>query len=321
MRVAAAVAVATAGILAAREEIHGWVARITWPELRSAVVLLAMTFIVLPIVPDKAIGPFGGVNPREIWLIAIVLAGVSFVGYVGVRVLGARQGILVAGAAGGLASSTAVTITNARHAAAGEATPALLAGGVALATAVSFLRVIAIIAVLQSTLLSLACACAARCHCGRYCTQPPVVARPNRTQQAYSTIRISESVWLLVGHRICHFSRDHCCCRPGDQRARGRDWCDRRRRRHGTCRCRRYYGFDGEARAADLVDAERGVRDLGGGSNQYAEQTDDRHNYRKQPFCALSRRDNGGLLRGGRDSAMADGSVWLRLRVRLTFPR
>jgi uncharacterized membrane protein (DUF4010 family) len=156
MRVAAAVAVVTAGILAAREEIHGWVARITWPELRSAVVLLAMTFIVLPIVPDKAIGPFGGVNPRDIWLIAIVLAGVSFVGYVGVRVLGARQGILVAGAAGGLASSTAVTITNARHAAAGEATPALLAGGVALATAVSFLRVIAIIAVLQSTLLSLA---------------------------------------------------------------------------------------------------------------------------------------------------------------------
>jgi uncharacterized membrane protein (DUF4010 family) len=156
MRVAAAVAVATAGILAAREEIHGWVARITWPELRSAVVLLAMTFIVLPIVPDKAIGPFGGVNPREIWLIAIVLAGVSFVGYVGVRVLGARQGILAAGAAGGLASSTAVTITNARHAAAGEATPALLVGGVALATAVSFLRVIAIIAVLQSTLLSLA---------------------------------------------------------------------------------------------------------------------------------------------------------------------
>jgi uncharacterized membrane protein (DUF4010 family) len=64
-----------------------------------------------------------------------------------------RRGILVSGAAGGLASSTAVTITNARHAAAGEATPALLAGGVALATAVSFLRVIAIVAVLQSTLL------------------------------------------------------------------------------------------------------------------------------------------------------------------------
>jgi uncharacterized membrane protein (DUF4010 family) len=110
MRVAAAAAVATAGILAAREDIHGWVAKITWPELRSALVLLAMTFIVLPIVPDDPIGPFGGANPREIWLIAIVLAAVSFLGYLGVRVLGTQRGILVSGVAGGLASSTAVTV-------------------------------------------------------------------------------------------------------------------------------------------------------------------------------------------------------------------
>ncbi len=153
VRVAAAAAVATAGILAAREDIHSWVARITWPELRSVLVLLAMTFIVLPVVPDDPIGPFGGVNPREIWLIAIALAGVSFLGYVGVRLLGAQQGILISGAAGGLASSTAVTVANARHAAAGEATADLLAAGVALATAVSFLRVIAIVAALQSSLL------------------------------------------------------------------------------------------------------------------------------------------------------------------------
>jgi uncharacterized membrane protein (DUF4010 family) len=153
MRVAAAAAVATAGILAAREEIHGWVARITSAELQSALVLLAMTFIVLPVVPDDPIGPFGGVNPREIWLIAIVLAGVSFLGYVGVRALGVQRGILLSGAVGGLASSTAVAVTNARHAAAGDAAPALLAGGVALATAVSFVRVITIVAVLQSRLL------------------------------------------------------------------------------------------------------------------------------------------------------------------------
>jgi len=155
MRVAAALAVAAAGILAAREDIHSWVARITWPELRSSLVLLAMTFVVLPVVPDDPIGPFGGVNPREIWLIAIVLAGVAFLGYVGVRVLGAQQGILISGAAGGLASSTAVAVANARHAAAGEATADLLAAGVALATAVSFLRVTAIVAALQSSLLPL----------------------------------------------------------------------------------------------------------------------------------------------------------------------
>ncbi len=94
-------------------------------------------------------------KPREIWLIAIVLAGVSFIGYVAVKVLGARHGTLLAAAAGGLVSSTAVAASNARRAAAGEGTPRLLAAGVALATAVSFARVVAIVAVLKPDLLRL----------------------------------------------------------------------------------------------------------------------------------------------------------------------
>lgn len=155
MRVAAAAAVAATGILAARENIHTWVARITWPELRSALVLLAMTFVVLPVLPDMTIGPYGGVNPREIWLIAIVLAGVSFLGYVAVRVFGAERGVLLASAAGGLMSSTAVTMANARRAAAGEGAPRLLAAGVATASAISFLRVVGIVAVMQPVLLRL----------------------------------------------------------------------------------------------------------------------------------------------------------------------
>lgn len=154
IRIAAAAAVAATGILAAREEIHGWVARITWEELRSALVLLAMTVIVLPLVPDQAIGPAGGVNPREVWLIAIVLAGVSFVGYGAVKMFGARRGVLLAAFAGGLVSSTAVTLAHARRAASGEGAP-LLAAGVAIASAVSFLRVMAIVAALKAELLTI----------------------------------------------------------------------------------------------------------------------------------------------------------------------
>jgi uncharacterized membrane protein (DUF4010 family) len=154
-RVAAAVAVGATGILAARRDIHAWVARITWPELRSALVLLAMTFIVLPVVPDLSIGPSGGVNPREVWLIAIVLAGVSFLGYGAVKLFGAEHGVLLAGFAGGLASSTAVTLANARRAGAGEGAPRLLAAGVSTATAVSFIRVIGIVAAIKPALLVL----------------------------------------------------------------------------------------------------------------------------------------------------------------------
>ena len=114
-----------------------------------------MTFIALPIMPAEPIGPFGGVNPREVWLIAIVLACVSFMGYAAVKHLGARPGVLLAAAAGGLVSSTAVTVANARRAAANEGSPRLLAAGVSVATAVSFLRVFTIAGVLQPTFLLL----------------------------------------------------------------------------------------------------------------------------------------------------------------------
>jgi uncharacterized membrane protein (DUF4010 family) len=155
MRAAAALAVAGSLILALRDPLHGWVEKLTWPELRSALVLLAMTFIALPIMPNAPIGPFGGVNLREVWLIAIVLAGASFVGYVAVKYFGASHGVLLAGAAGGLASSTAVTITNARRAASHEGSPRLLAAGVAMASGVMFLRVFAIVLVLKPNLLVL----------------------------------------------------------------------------------------------------------------------------------------------------------------------
>jgi uncharacterized membrane protein (DUF4010 family) len=155
VRVAAASAVATAGILIVREELHGWVARLTLAEFESGLILLAMTFIALPIVPDRSMGPFGGVNPRAVWIIAIVLASVSFAGYVAVKLLGERRGVLLAAATGGLVSSTAVTLASARRAAAGEGSPRILAAGVALATGVSFVRVMAIIAALNPPLLRL----------------------------------------------------------------------------------------------------------------------------------------------------------------------
>jgi uncharacterized membrane protein (DUF4010 family) len=153
VRAGAAAAVAVAIILAMRESLHGWVANITWPELRSALVLLAMTIIALPIVPDAAIGPYGNVNPREIWIIAIVLASVSFAGYAAVKYLGTTRGTLLAGAAGGLVSSTAVTITNARRASATAGSSRILAAGVALASGVMFLRVMVIAVVLNADLV------------------------------------------------------------------------------------------------------------------------------------------------------------------------
>jgi uncharacterized membrane protein (DUF4010 family) len=154
MHIAAAAGVVTTGLLAGRENLHGWVARITWPELRAGLVLLAMTFVALPLVPNEDIAQLGGINLREVWLTAIVLAAVSFAGYVAVKHVGAEHGILLSAAAGGLVSSTAVTVANARRAAGGEGEPRLLAAGASLSTAISFLRVLAIVAVLAPELLA-----------------------------------------------------------------------------------------------------------------------------------------------------------------------
>lgn len=147
--VAAAAAVAAAGVLVMREELHAWVRRLTLPEFQSVLVLLAMTFIALPTMPNRQIGPYGGINPRDIWLIAITLASLSFAGFVAVRALGERRGVLVASTLGGIVSSTAVIFANARAAVARPEGARVLAAGVALATAVSLLRVLAIALVLN----------------------------------------------------------------------------------------------------------------------------------------------------------------------------
>jgi uncharacterized membrane protein (DUF4010 family) len=146
---AAALGVAVTVILAARETMHGWVAKVTWPELRSGILLAAMTFLALPILPNENFGPFGGVNPRQVWLLAVVLAGISFFAYAAAKSFGARYGLLAAAAASGVVSSTAVAVTAARRAAAGETAPVLFAASATLASAVSFVRTLILIAALN----------------------------------------------------------------------------------------------------------------------------------------------------------------------------
>lgn len=149
---ASAAAIAATGLLAAREVLHALVARLTWVELRSALILLSMTVIVLPLLPDRTIDPFDAINPRQIWLFMVLTATISFAGYVAVKVAGPEKGILFSALGGALVSSTAVTIAFARRATAGEPA-AMLAGGAALAAMVSLLRVMVICMVVQPGLL------------------------------------------------------------------------------------------------------------------------------------------------------------------------
>lgn len=153
MIAAAAAAVATAGILAAKGWLHSWLKALAWEELRAALILFAMTFVALPVLPDRGFGPYEALNPRDIWLMTIAIAGVSFIGYVAIKVAGSRFGPLIAGIAGGVVSSTITTIDLARRArAAPKSARPFLAGALA-ASATMFVRVAAIVAVFGPSLL------------------------------------------------------------------------------------------------------------------------------------------------------------------------
>ncbi len=154
-RAAAAGGAALAVLLASRDLLHGLLRRLSWIELRAALVLAVMTAIILPLLPAQAIDPWGGFNPQQVWLFTVLTAAISFLGYIAVRALGTTRGVLVGGLAGAVVSSTAVTVALARTAAAG-ANPWPLAGAATFAAAVSVLRVTGIVAIVAPSVLGVA---------------------------------------------------------------------------------------------------------------------------------------------------------------------
>jgi uncharacterized membrane protein (DUF4010 family) len=154
MQAAAAAGVAVTGLLALKTPLHGWIRRVTWPELRSGLVLLAMTVILLPLLPQRTIDPWQAINPFEIWLLTVMIAAISFLGYIAVKAGGETSGVAITGIAGGFASSTAVTLTMARLAREHREQKTLFAAGALFAGATMFVRVLAIVAVINLDMLS-----------------------------------------------------------------------------------------------------------------------------------------------------------------------
>lgn len=152
-RVAVAAAVAATMLLALKAALHSWLRQLTWEELRAGLVLLAMTVILLPVLPDREISDWFPVNPREIWLLTILIAALSFAGYVAIRVAGAKLGILLSGLAGGLVSSTAVTLNMARLSKEHPERTRLFAAAIMLASAVMMVRALFLIGIVNAALL------------------------------------------------------------------------------------------------------------------------------------------------------------------------
>jgi uncharacterized membrane protein (DUF4010 family) len=150
---ATALAIVVTALLYFKPELESVSAALSREEQVSLLQFLVITFIVLPILPDQAYGPYAVLNPRQIWLMVVLIAGVGVASYVAMRIAGERHGVLLTGLLGGLVSSTATTALYARRSTEvpGSAQVALVV--VSLANLVSFARVAVIAAVVAPGVL------------------------------------------------------------------------------------------------------------------------------------------------------------------------
>ena len=135
--------------LSEKSTIRSIVAGIDAVELRAALQFAVLAVVILPLLPDRAYGPLGGVNPRALWIVVLIFSGLNFAGWAARRAVGASRGYGVTGALGGVISSTAVSLQFSRQS---RDSPELSVGlgvGVVAACTVLIPRVIVLSAVLN----------------------------------------------------------------------------------------------------------------------------------------------------------------------------
>lgn len=139
-------------ILALRSEAHRFIERLDEKDVKALARFAVIAGAVLPFLPSGNYGPYGAWNPQKLWLVVVLVTGFSFAGYVANRIFGTRHGTIVTAVIGGAYSSTAVTQSLAQRLGSGAGGGAECAG-IALATAVMYLRVLLLVAVLATSVL------------------------------------------------------------------------------------------------------------------------------------------------------------------------
>jgi uncharacterized membrane protein (DUF4010 family) len=151
-QVAVVVTGAVAVLLHAKPILHGFVRRIGDDDMRAMMQFVLIALVILPVLPDRPYGPFQALNPREIWWIVVLVVGISFAGYIALKLLGQKAGIVLGGLLGGVVSSTATTVSYARRASGAESHAAALV--IMLATTVVYVRVLVEIAAVARPVLA-----------------------------------------------------------------------------------------------------------------------------------------------------------------------
>ncbi len=149
LKLAAAVGISITVLLYFKTELEGFSQKLTPQDLRSMLRFAVISAVILPLLPDKPLmesGPLAAVSLYNVWLMVVLISGVSLAGYVAWRLTLGRHGLVITGLLGGLASSTATTLVAARHAGEGAAAAHAALTVIALANATMLARVIVVVA-------------------------------------------------------------------------------------------------------------------------------------------------------------------------------
>jgi len=149
---AAASAVVITSLLGFKPLLHSWMKKLEQEELDATLKLLLISVVVLPILPDRNYGPLAAVNPYQIWWMVVLIAGISYLGYFAVKIVGNQYGPILTGALGGLVSSTAVTLNLSRLSMQYPNMENVLAGGILTACATMFIRTLLLTSVMNPKL-------------------------------------------------------------------------------------------------------------------------------------------------------------------------
>ena len=144
---ASGLAVGVVALLASRSRLHRFVRRVlTEQELHDAIIFAAAALVILPLTPDRAIGPLGVLNPRTLWRLAVIFMAISGSGYIALRALGPGIGLSVSGFVSGFVSSSAtIGAMGARAKENAAVRPAAVAGAV-LSTVATVVQLTALLA-------------------------------------------------------------------------------------------------------------------------------------------------------------------------------
>ncbi len=143
-KLAVMLAIGITALLYFKPELRGLSQRLTRRDLVAVLQFSVLTFIVLPILPDKNYGPYDTFNPHQAWLMVVLISGIGLAGYTALHVVGTRYGAPLLGFLGGLVSSTATTMIYAKHGKLDQSTRNIAASVIVIAGMVVLLRLLVV---------------------------------------------------------------------------------------------------------------------------------------------------------------------------------